>query len=70
MRLKGKIATILNKDCKEKGHISCNGGEHVRTPSMFCLQVSPEVTHQVKVMEKEALMDTGVVQLAQVDREE
>lgn len=38
---------------------------------VLCLQVSPEVTHQVKEMEREVLMEREMVQEAQVeDREE
>lgn len=36
---------------------------HCLEPNPSNPQVSPEVTHQVKVMEKEALMDIEVVQL-------
>lgn len=34
---------------------------------MLCLQVSPEVTHQVKEMEREFLMEREVAQEAQVE---
>lgn len=42
-----------------------NSPAKVCSSSGFSLQVSPEVTHQVKVMEKEALMDIEVVQLGE-----
>lgn len=36
----------------------------------FCLQVSPEVTRQVKEMEREALMEREVSREAQVEDQE